>query len=83
MIRYPIDPDVFYVQEGKRGRVRVNRRQIDNSPNVIEFQPFILQSSFEKGGEWEVQMVYEFWVENGYRRVGANNVDEEDEEQLA
>jgi hypothetical protein len=66
---YPIDPKVFYNEEQERGHARINRRLIEQSKNVVEFQPFILQYVYEKYGDVDLTITYDFWVRNGYRRV--------------
>lgn len=67
--KYPIDPKVFYEEEMERGNARINRRLIEQSPNVVEFQPFVLQYVYDRYGEVDLVLTHDFWVRNGYRRV--------------
>lgn len=64
----PIDPFEFYNREEIRGRTRLNLRAIANSPNVVEFQPYVLQSNYERHGHDTTMRVYEHYIQNGYRK---------------
>lgn len=67
MPKYPIKPEVLYNENEKRGLHRLNRRLIEQSNNVIEFEPFIFKYVYDTYGVVDLEITHDFWVRNGYR----------------
>lgn len=67
-----MDSKTYYDSEEKKGRRRKNRPLLESSKNVVDFEVFILQKSYDEGGDWELKRVYDFYIRHGYEQLTAN-----------
>ena len=59
----------FYDKEEELGRRRIQRELIEESDNVVEFEPYVLGYIYETYGEAALFKAYTYYLENGYELI--------------
>ena len=67
--KYPVSPELYYADAAEFGLMRRNRRQIDMSDNVVEYQPFIQEYVAQEYDDLELSNLTLFWARHGYIKV--------------
>ena len=60
------DKREYYDSEERRGRRRRFRDIIENSPNIVDFEMFVLPKAYLQGGEKLMKKVYSHFLRKGY-----------------